>query len=126
MASLKSKKVKHFRHYNLSTRRQLAQFDLCLIKPADSSYKGFVILVDCYTRFTWYSLIKSKKKSEVLSALEKITKKTGQFQNSSSDLELQYTKTLWQEKGTFYHSLSKGKHAVFAEVNLMIIKSLKC
>ena len=117
MANLKSNKVKHFRKYQLYTRRQLAEFDLCLIKPADSGYKGFVILVDCYTRFTWYSLIKNKTKGEVLSALKIITKKSGVFQNSASDLELNYTKPFWEKSGSSYFSFKKSKHAVFAEIS---------
>ena len=116
-SSQKKRSVKIFRHYNLSTRRQLAEFDLCMIRiknPQD--YIGFVILVDCFTRFTWYSLIKSKSRVAVVAALKKITQKTGQFQTSSSDLELHSTKSFWSSVGTSYHSVPKSKHPAFAEV----------
>ena len=116
-SSQKKRSVKIFRHYNLSTRRELAEFDLCMVKIKNpENFKGFVILVDCYTRYTWYSLIKSKKKSDVVLALKKITQKTGQFQTSASDLELQFTKSFWSSVGTSYHSVPKSKHPAFAEV----------
>ena len=72
-------------------------------------------MIDAYTKFLWYGIIKSKKKAEVFKALQKIIKKTGQFSRVISDGELSYCGPWFHKKSIYYHSLSLSKHPSFVE-----------
>ena len=104
VASLKSRKVKLFRHYHLHTRRELCEFDICILHPANG-YRYCLVVCDAFTRFIWVGLLKSKKKTEVLKTLKQLIEKTGKFSRSISDSELRYTSEFWHKQQTYYHNL---------------------
>ena len=123
------RKVHQFRHYVLSGRRQLgkanlfrmsliasnllvftAEIDICLLTPY-GGYIGLLLLIDAYTKFLWFGLLKSKKKTEVFGALNKIIKQSGQFSRVISDGELSFCLSWFQERNIYYHSVPLSKHA---------------
>ena len=115
VAGLKNTKVKLYRHYILNSRRDLCEFDICLLNTY-GGYKGCVVLCDCFTKYLWYYNIKTKTKPEVLKALKHIISRSGTFERSLSDGELIFTHDFWKSKNTYYRALKKTQHPSFIEV----------
>ena len=90
------------------------EIDICLLNPY-GDYIGLLLLIDAYTKFLWFGIIKSKKKQEVFKALQKIIKKSGQFSRVISDGELSYCGSWFQKRSIYYHSLPLSKHPSFVE-----------
>ena len=84
--TLKKSKIHHYRRYDLTANRVLGEIDLCLLNPYDG-YIGLCLLIDTNCRFLWSAKIRSKQKSEVESALDTITKKSGHFESKLHQLE---------------------------------------
>ena len=74
-----------------------------------------LLLIDCFTKFLFYSILKSKKKSEILKALKKIIAKSGSFDSIKSDNELSFCKEILKPENIFFETVPKGKHASIVE-----------
>ena len=97
------------------------EFDLGFLKEYNG-FTGFMVLIDCFTHFCWTESIKTKKKGDVINALKKILKRSGQFDKLQCDGELLFTENVLKERNIYLITKRKSSHAWMVEGAIRNIK----
>ena len=72
------RKSRIFRPYQVAGNLVLAEIDIAIMKKYDDKI-GFLVLVDTFSHYVSTKALKSKKKQDVIGAVDHILKKTGKF-----------------------------------------------
>ena len=77
------------------------------------SYIGILLLIDCNSRFLYFSFLKNKKKNSVINGLQKILRISGNFQEISSDGELAFLRPFLKKQNIYFYPKAKGHPRYF-------------